>query len=212
MTSLIEAHGTDAATILRPAWDGTPGWPVLVPIANLDALRGVAAGPDAAGRDRRARRRRTVTDRRGGRPRGRPRRRDPVRGPAAVRRPARPARRPHPRMGRRRRKETASTRACPAKAAASRRSRRPPTTRRATRTNGAGLRDRPGHHRQELRHDDPSDRQPDPPSARLGDRRQQLGTVVPGQDHERADAFERDRDVALAQGDDDPDRRAAMIT
>ena len=31
VTSLIEAHGTDAATILRPAWDGTPGWPVLVP-------------------------------------------------------------------------------------------------------------------------------------------------------------------------------------
>ena len=42
VTSLIEAHGTDTATILRPAWDGTPGWPVLVPVANLDALRGVA--------------------------------------------------------------------------------------------------------------------------------------------------------------------------
>src|SRR5688572_21899809 len=39
ITSLIEAHGTDAGTILRPAWDGTPGWPVLVPMANLDALR-----------------------------------------------------------------------------------------------------------------------------------------------------------------------------
>ena len=43
VTSLIEAHGTDAATILRPAWDGTAGWPVLVPIASLGALRGVAA-------------------------------------------------------------------------------------------------------------------------------------------------------------------------
>jgi CTP:molybdopterin cytidylyltransferase MocA len=43
VTSLIEAHGTDPATILRPAWDGTPGWPVLVPIASLAALRGVPA-------------------------------------------------------------------------------------------------------------------------------------------------------------------------
>jgi CTP:molybdopterin cytidylyltransferase MocA len=43
VTSLIEAHGTDAATILRPAWDGKPGWPVLVPLTNLGALRGAAA-------------------------------------------------------------------------------------------------------------------------------------------------------------------------
>ena len=43
VTSLIEAHGTDPATILRPAWDGTPGWPVLVPVTSLDALRGVPA-------------------------------------------------------------------------------------------------------------------------------------------------------------------------
>jgi CTP:molybdopterin cytidylyltransferase MocA len=43
ITSLIEAHGTDPATILRPAWDGMPGWPVLVPVAYLDALRGMAA-------------------------------------------------------------------------------------------------------------------------------------------------------------------------
>lgn len=43
VTSLIEAHGTDPATILRPAWDGTPGWPVLVPTASLDALRRVPA-------------------------------------------------------------------------------------------------------------------------------------------------------------------------
>jgi CTP:molybdopterin cytidylyltransferase MocA len=43
VTSLIEAHGTDAATMLRPAWDGTPGWPVLLPIAALDALRSVSA-------------------------------------------------------------------------------------------------------------------------------------------------------------------------
>ena len=41
VTSLIEAHGTDAGAVLRPAWDGTPGWPVLVPVAHLGALRGV---------------------------------------------------------------------------------------------------------------------------------------------------------------------------
>lgn len=45
VTSLIEAHGTDGATILRPAWDGTPGWPVLVPINALDALRAMPADP-----------------------------------------------------------------------------------------------------------------------------------------------------------------------
>ena len=30
------------ATILRPAWHGEPGWPVLVPTIHLDALRAVA--------------------------------------------------------------------------------------------------------------------------------------------------------------------------
>jgi CTP:molybdopterin cytidylyltransferase MocA len=42
ITSLIEAHGTDPGTILRPAWHGEPGWPVLLPAGHLDALRGVA--------------------------------------------------------------------------------------------------------------------------------------------------------------------------
>jgi CTP:molybdopterin cytidylyltransferase MocA len=42
ITSLIEAHGTDAATMLRPAWRGEPGWPVLLPLLHLDALRAVA--------------------------------------------------------------------------------------------------------------------------------------------------------------------------
>ena len=41
VTSLIEAHGVSPGEILRPAWDGTPGWPVLLPIAALDALRAV---------------------------------------------------------------------------------------------------------------------------------------------------------------------------
>jgi CTP:molybdopterin cytidylyltransferase MocA len=42
VTSLIEAHGTDQGRMLRPAWHGEPGWPVLVPVAHLDALRAVA--------------------------------------------------------------------------------------------------------------------------------------------------------------------------
>ncbi len=42
VTSLIEAHGLDRATILQPAWHGEPGWPVLVPIGALAALRAVA--------------------------------------------------------------------------------------------------------------------------------------------------------------------------
>jgi CTP:molybdopterin cytidylyltransferase MocA len=42
ITSLIEAHGTDRGTLLRPAWQGEAGWPALVPTAHLDALRAVA--------------------------------------------------------------------------------------------------------------------------------------------------------------------------
>ena len=42
ITSLIEAHGTAPATILRPTWHGEPGWPVLLPTSHLDALRAVA--------------------------------------------------------------------------------------------------------------------------------------------------------------------------
>ena len=42
ITSLIETHGTDRSMILRPAWHGEPGWPVLVPTAHLGALRAVA--------------------------------------------------------------------------------------------------------------------------------------------------------------------------
>jgi CTP:molybdopterin cytidylyltransferase MocA len=44
VTSLIEAHGTDPMAILRPTWQGEPGWPVLLPTAHLDVLR--AAAPD----------------------------------------------------------------------------------------------------------------------------------------------------------------------
>ncbi len=41
VTSLIESHGADTAVVLRPTWRGEPGWPVLVPIAHLDALRAI---------------------------------------------------------------------------------------------------------------------------------------------------------------------------
>ncbi|MBA3236313.1 MAG: NTP transferase domain-containing protein [Chloroflexi bacterium] len=43
VTSLIEAHGTDVDAILRPAWHGATGWPVLVPTIHLDALASIAA-------------------------------------------------------------------------------------------------------------------------------------------------------------------------
>jgi CTP:molybdopterin cytidylyltransferase MocA len=38
VTSLIEAHGTDRATVLRPAFRGEAGWPALVPVVHLEAL------------------------------------------------------------------------------------------------------------------------------------------------------------------------------
>ena len=44
ITSLIEAHGADAGTILRPQFDDEPGWPVLLPLAGLGHLRGLPAG------------------------------------------------------------------------------------------------------------------------------------------------------------------------
>jgi len=44
LTSLIEAHGTDPEPVIRPAFEGTPGWPVLVPVGHLEALR--ALGPE----------------------------------------------------------------------------------------------------------------------------------------------------------------------
>jgi MobA-like NTP transferase domain len=43
VTSLIELHGTAGAALLRPTWDDQAGWPVLLPVAGLDALRAVAA-------------------------------------------------------------------------------------------------------------------------------------------------------------------------
>jgi CTP:molybdopterin cytidylyltransferase MocA len=42
VTSLIEAHGVDTPTMLRPTFEGDPGWPVLVPITAMDVLHGLA--------------------------------------------------------------------------------------------------------------------------------------------------------------------------
>ncbi|HEX5823162.1 MAG TPA: NTP transferase domain-containing protein, partial [Candidatus Limnocylindrales bacterium] len=42
VTSLIETHGTAGGAILRPIWESDPGWPVLLPVDQLDRLRGVA--------------------------------------------------------------------------------------------------------------------------------------------------------------------------
>ncbi|HEX2756582.1 MAG TPA: NTP transferase domain-containing protein [Candidatus Limnocylindrales bacterium] len=43
VTSLIELHGTTPGTLLRPTWAGEAGWPVLLPLDLLPALRSVAA-------------------------------------------------------------------------------------------------------------------------------------------------------------------------
>jgi CTP:molybdopterin cytidylyltransferase MocA len=43
ITSLIEAHGAERGTLLRPGWHGEPGWPILLPVSRLDDLRSVAA-------------------------------------------------------------------------------------------------------------------------------------------------------------------------
>jgi CTP:molybdopterin cytidylyltransferase MocA len=42
VTSLIAAHGADRDAVVRPSWQGDPGWPVLIPVAHLEALRGLA--------------------------------------------------------------------------------------------------------------------------------------------------------------------------
>ena len=44
VTSLIEAHGPDRAAVLRPAFRSEAGWPVLVPVLHLEALRALDAG------------------------------------------------------------------------------------------------------------------------------------------------------------------------
>jgi molybdenum cofactor cytidylyltransferase len=39
ITSLIEAHGLRPGAVLRPSYRAERGWPALVPVAHLDALR-----------------------------------------------------------------------------------------------------------------------------------------------------------------------------
>ncbi len=43
VTSLIEAHGTSGNAVLRPVFDGTAGWPVLLPLVRLPALRALGS-------------------------------------------------------------------------------------------------------------------------------------------------------------------------
>ena len=59
VTSMIEAHGPAAGALLTPTFDDEPGWPVLLPLEALPALRAVAPDrmpPTIPGRSRRGRR------------------------------------------------------------------------------------------------------------------------------------------------------------
>ena len=42
VTSMIEAHGPSAGALLTPTYENEPGWPVLLPLEALPALRAVA--------------------------------------------------------------------------------------------------------------------------------------------------------------------------
>jgi CTP:molybdopterin cytidylyltransferase MocA len=50
ITSLIQAHGLGGAQMLRPTWQGEPGWPVVLPISRVADLAWVppTAMPDEA--------------------------------------------------------------------------------------------------------------------------------------------------------------------
>jgi CTP:molybdopterin cytidylyltransferase MocA len=39
VTSLLEAHGADPETVLRPSYRDESGWPAVVPMSELDTLR-----------------------------------------------------------------------------------------------------------------------------------------------------------------------------
>jgi CTP:molybdopterin cytidylyltransferase MocA len=43
ITSLIEAHGTNPDSIVQPAFEAEPGWPILFPVDRLDDMRAIAA-------------------------------------------------------------------------------------------------------------------------------------------------------------------------
>ena len=42
VTSMIEAHGVDTGTVLRPSYDDEDGWPVLIPTVHVAKLDDVA--------------------------------------------------------------------------------------------------------------------------------------------------------------------------
>jgi CTP:molybdopterin cytidylyltransferase MocA len=42
VTSLIQGHGMDRTSVLRPTWRAEPGWPVLVPLERLADLTALA--------------------------------------------------------------------------------------------------------------------------------------------------------------------------
>jgi hypothetical protein len=44
VTSLIEAFGIERDVVLRPRWDGSAGWPALVPLAVAPSLANAAPG------------------------------------------------------------------------------------------------------------------------------------------------------------------------
>lgn len=48
ITSLVEAHGPDPDALIQPSFNGQVGWPALVPLTALEALRAMpaAATPD----------------------------------------------------------------------------------------------------------------------------------------------------------------------
>ena len=56
ITSLIEAHGVDHEPIIVPTYRGEPGWPILVPLGELDRVRAVSRdrSPDEVFDDLRA--------------------------------------------------------------------------------------------------------------------------------------------------------------
>ena len=101
ITSLIETHGMARATLLRPTWHDELGWPVLVPLAHLDALARIVRR-SAASRDRRpACSEHPHASRRSRRSGRHARCRHPVEALPAYEGPTRPAGRSHPRVGHR---------------------------------------------------------------------------------------------------------------
>jgi CTP:molybdopterin cytidylyltransferase MocA len=42
VTSLIEAHGVQPDVLLRPTYEGQPGWPALLPLSQMEALERLA--------------------------------------------------------------------------------------------------------------------------------------------------------------------------